>query len=116
MGIFWEGLASLRLPCTLALVVPVVALIVAAGRNATLTVTGFFIGSAVAVWARFIGVLPGRPLGTGLAGAAPAFIRLVDHAVTRGAGLGVGLALAMAMVLGVYDDLVAGLVRATLGP
>lgn len=106
MHIFLEGIDAVRLPCTLAVLVPAVALVLAAGRRAGIALVGFVLAAAVVAWARFGGRWFDDPgtltsLGLGVVSAA-LFIGLwwntgdergarIDQAqLAAGAGLVVG--------------------------
>ena len=55
MGTFLEGIEAIRLPCTLALLLPAVAFVLASGRRAPAAVAAFVVGAGLLAWARAAG-------------------------------------------------------------
>ncbi len=53
MRTFLEGIDAVRLPCTLAVLVPAIIVIVAAGRRSPVAYAGFVLGATTIAWARF---------------------------------------------------------------
>jgi cytochrome c biogenesis protein CcdA len=80
---FLEGVEAIRLPCTLALLFPALAVTVASGARRGWALVGFGVGASAVIWARFADMWFGEPsgfvlviMGAALAGVALAFHRL----------------------------------------
>lgn len=61
MRTFLEGVDAVRLPCTLAVLVPGVITVVTAGGRSAVAWVGFLVGTTAIAWARFTDNWFGRP-------------------------------------------------------
>lgn len=102
MSTFLEGVEAIRLPCTLALLIPAIITAAAAGHRRVLALAGFAMAATAVIWARFVGTwiddptsLLGFLVGLGLAAvlvllARPATSELAVPGLGAAAGLVAG--------------------------
>ncbi len=95
MNTFLEGVEAVRLPCTLALLVPALAVALASGPRRPWVLAGFGLGATAVIWARFADVWFASPAtltlviaGLAVVGAAVALFRLQRTQVAWAPALG----------------------------
>lgn len=86
MDTFLEGVDAVRLPCTLAVLVPATVVVLVAGRRGVVAVAGFLVGATLVAWTRFTGAWfdePGTAASIGLGAVFAVAIAAIHLAGAR---------------------------------